>query len=252
LQEHSSRAYELLPTPFETVEGKNFFFFSLFFFFFCFRDQLGPCLALEDFDPVRDFKPSLLTACHTADATNTTRFRASDRPLHKNPLCPVPQTIRQDHLANSDSEGHAYTNTAIDQAIVPYNKFVSFKRGLPRTPTGTVPGVEKSTHRDLGNDLEYYRREFRTALGVTVGSSLLDSNLKFFLNQAKKKKRKIPAQRVWRARLAFAPEQDPTTIPPCADFLRGKPSGIVRSAHSLAMASNGPKREEKTFDLNAG
>ena len=96
----------------------------------------------------------------------------------------------------------------------------------------------KRRDRDLGMTSNITRRDFLNGVGITVGSSLLDSN-RFLLNVFG-----VPDS-------AFAPEKDANYYPPSKTGLRGSHPGSFEVAHSLGDGKQWPEAQEekKTFDL---
>ncbi len=112
--------YELLTTPFETFERKI-------------RDQLGRMLAAGGFDPVRDIQAITVNRWpHGYAYEYNPLFEPQDRPASERPCVLGRKPFGRITIANSDSDGHAYTNTAIDQAYRAVQEVVSFKEGLAK------------------------------------------------------------------------------------------------------------------------
>ena len=96
--------YELLTTPFETFERKI-------------RDQLGRILGAGGFDPARDIQAITVNRWpHGYAYEYNSLFEPLDRPESERPCVIGRQPFGRITMANSDSDGHAYTNIAIDQA----------------------------------------------------------------------------------------------------------------------------------------
>jgi len=96
--------YELFTTPFETFESKI-------------RDQLGRMLAGGGFDPTRDIQAITVNRWpHGYAYEYNSLFEPLDRPESERPCVIGRKPFGRITIANSDSDGHAYTNTAIDQA----------------------------------------------------------------------------------------------------------------------------------------
>jgi spermidine dehydrogenase len=95
--------YELLTTPFDTFERKI-------------RDQLGRILAAGGFDPARDIQAITVNRWpHGYAYEYNSLFEPLDRPESERPCVIGRQPFGRITIANSDSDGHAYTNIAIDQ-----------------------------------------------------------------------------------------------------------------------------------------
>ena len=96
--------YELLTTPFETFERKI-------------RDQLGRMLGAGGFDPANDIQAITVNRWpHGYAYEYNSLFEPLDRPASERPCVIGRQPFGRITIANSDSDGHAYTNIAIDQA----------------------------------------------------------------------------------------------------------------------------------------
>jgi spermidine dehydrogenase len=95
--------YELLTTPFETFERKL-------------RDQLGRTLAGGGFDPATDIQAITVNRWPHGYAYEYNQlFEPLDRPESERPCVIGRRPFGRITIANSDSDGHAYTNIAIDQ-----------------------------------------------------------------------------------------------------------------------------------------
>jgi len=96
--------YELLTTPFETFERKI-------------RDQLGRMLGPGGFDAAKDIQGITVNRWpHGYAYEYNSLFEPLDRPESERPCVIGRQPFGRITIANSDSDGHAYTNIAIDQA----------------------------------------------------------------------------------------------------------------------------------------
>jgi spermidine dehydrogenase len=96
--------YELFTTPFETFERKI-------------NDQLGRMLGGGGFDPTRDIQAITVNRWpHGYAYEYNPLFEPLDRPELERPCVIGRQPFGRITIANSDSDGHAYTNIAIDQA----------------------------------------------------------------------------------------------------------------------------------------
>ena len=95
--------YELLGTQFETFE-RNL------------RDQLGRMLSSAGFDPGRDIHAITVNRWPHGYAYEYNRlFEPLDQPASERPCVTGRQPFGRIKIANSDADGHAYTNIAIDQ-----------------------------------------------------------------------------------------------------------------------------------------
>jgi spermidine dehydrogenase len=95
---------ELLGTKFETFERHV-------------RDQLGRVLSPGGFDPARDIQAITVNRWpHGYAYEYNDLFEPLDRPASERPCVIGRQPFGRIKIANSDADGHAYTNTAIDQA----------------------------------------------------------------------------------------------------------------------------------------
>ncbi|MGB8065843.1 MAG: NAD(P)-binding protein [Candidatus Sulfotelmatobacter sp.] len=95
--------YELLSTSFETFERNV-------------RDQLGRMLSPGGFDPARDVQAITVNRWpHGYAYEYNALFEPIDRPASERPCVIGRQPFGRIHIANSDADGHAYTNIAIDQ-----------------------------------------------------------------------------------------------------------------------------------------
>jgi len=95
--------YELVSTKFETFERNV-------------RDQLGRALSAGGFDPARDIQAITVNRWpHGYAYEYNELFEPLDRPASERPCVLGRQPFGRIKIANSDADGHAYTNTAIDQ-----------------------------------------------------------------------------------------------------------------------------------------
>ena len=95
---------DLLTTAFETFE-RNI------------RDQLSRILTGTDFDPARDIQAITVNRWpHCYAYEYNPLFEPLDRPDSERPCVNGRQPFGRVKIANSDADGHAYTNIAIDQA----------------------------------------------------------------------------------------------------------------------------------------
>jgi spermidine dehydrogenase len=96
--------YELLTTSFETFERKI-------------RDQLGRMLGAGGFDQAKDIQAITVNRWpHGYAYEYNSLFEPLDRPESERPCVIGRRPFGRITIANSDSDGHAYTNIAIDQA----------------------------------------------------------------------------------------------------------------------------------------
>jgi spermidine dehydrogenase len=95
--------FELVTTKFETFERHV-------------RDQLGRSLAAGGFDPARDIQAITVNRWpHGYAYEYNELFEPLNRPESARPCVIARQPFGRIKIANSDADGHAYTNTAIDQ-----------------------------------------------------------------------------------------------------------------------------------------
>ena len=95
--------YELFTTPFDTFERRI-------------RDQLGRMLAAGGFDPAKDIQAIKVNRWpHGYAYEYNSLFEPLDRPESERPCVIGRQPLGRITIANSDSDGHAYANIAIDQ-----------------------------------------------------------------------------------------------------------------------------------------
>ena len=94
---------QLVTTTFETFEHHV-------------RDQLGRTLSAGGFDPARDIEAITVNRWpHGYAYEYNELFEPLDRPASERPCVIGRQPFGRIKIANSDADGHAYTNTAIDQ-----------------------------------------------------------------------------------------------------------------------------------------
>jgi spermidine dehydrogenase len=102
-QQYQAGRWELLNTPFEVFE-RNL------------RAQLGRMLGGGGFDPARDIQAVTVNRWpHGYAYEYNPLFEPLDRPDSERPCVIGRQPFGRIHIANSDADGHAYTNIAIDQ-----------------------------------------------------------------------------------------------------------------------------------------
>jgi spermidine dehydrogenase len=95
--------YQLVSTTFETFERNV-------------RDQLGRILFAGGFDPARDIQAITVNRWpHGYAYEYNSLFEPLDRPASERPCVVGRQPFGRIHIANSDADGHAYANIAIDQ-----------------------------------------------------------------------------------------------------------------------------------------
>ncbi len=95
--------FELINTKFETFERHI-------------RDQLGRTLSDGGFDPARDSQAITVNRWpHGYAYEYNELFEPVDRPASERPCVIGRQPFGRIKIANSDADGHAYTNTAVDQ-----------------------------------------------------------------------------------------------------------------------------------------
>jgi spermidine dehydrogenase len=108
--------YELLTTPFDVFE-RNI------------RDQLGRMLADGGFDPARDIRAITVNRWpHGYAYEYNPLFEPLDRSASERPCVIGRQPFGRIHIANSDADGHAYTNIAIDQGYRAVTEITADKR----------------------------------------------------------------------------------------------------------------------------
>jgi spermidine dehydrogenase len=101
--QYKAGRWDLFSTPFATFE-RNI------------RDELGRALAQGDFDPARDIQAITVNRWpHGYAYEYNALFEPLDRPDSERPCVIGRQPFGRITIANSDSDGHAYTNIAIDQ-----------------------------------------------------------------------------------------------------------------------------------------
>lgn len=102
-EQYRAGRYELMTTPFEVFE-RNI------------RDQLGRMLGGGGFDSARDIQAITVNRWpHGYAYEYNPLFEPLDRPDSERPCVIGRQPFGRIHIANSDADGHAYTNIAIDQ-----------------------------------------------------------------------------------------------------------------------------------------
>ena len=102
-EQYKAGRWDLFTTPFDTFE-RNI------------RDELGRMLAGGGFDSARDIQAITVNRWpHGYAYEYNPLFEPLDRPASERPCVIGRQPFGRIHIANSDSDGHAYTNIAIDQ-----------------------------------------------------------------------------------------------------------------------------------------
>jgi len=113
--------YELLSTPFDVFE-RNI------------REQLGRMLAGGAFDSARDIQAVTVNRWpHGYAYEYNPLFEPLDRPDSERPCVIGRQPFGRIHVANSDADGHAYTNIAIDQGYRAVREITSDGKGEPKS-----------------------------------------------------------------------------------------------------------------------
>jgi spermidine dehydrogenase len=107
--------WQLVSTPFETFERQV-------------RDELGRVLAAGGFDSARDIEAITVNRWpHGYAYEYNELFEPLDRPASERPCVIGRQPFGRIKIANSDADGHAYTNTAIDQGYRAVREIVDAK-----------------------------------------------------------------------------------------------------------------------------
>ncbi|MGB6385976.1 MAG: NAD(P)-binding protein [Terriglobales bacterium] len=107
--------WQLVSTPFETFERQV-------------RDELGRVLAAGGFDSARDIEAITVNRWpHGYAYEYNELFEPLDRPQSERPCVIGRQPFGRIKIANSDADGHAYTNTAIDQGYRAVREIVDAK-----------------------------------------------------------------------------------------------------------------------------
>jgi spermidine dehydrogenase len=105
--------WQLVSTPFETFERQV-------------RDELGRVLAAGGFDSARDIEAITVNRWpHGYAYEYNELFEPLDRPESERPCVIGRQPFGRIKIANSDADGHAYTNTAIDQGYRAVREIIS-------------------------------------------------------------------------------------------------------------------------------
>jgi spermidine dehydrogenase len=112
-EQYRAGRYELLTTPFDVFE-RNI------------RDQLGRMLSAGGFDPARDIQAITVNRWpHGYAYEYNPLFEPLDRPHSERPCVIGRQPFGRIHIANSDADGHAYTNIAMDQGYRAVSEIVA-------------------------------------------------------------------------------------------------------------------------------
>lgn len=112
--------WELLGTPFDTFERNV-------------RNELGRMLGSGGFDPATDVQAITVNRWpHGYAYEYNPLFEPLDRPASERPCVKGRQPFGRIHIANSDADGHAYTNIAIDQGYRAVEEIVSMKAQAAR------------------------------------------------------------------------------------------------------------------------
>ncbi|MGA7399371.1 MAG: NAD(P)-binding protein [Candidatus Sulfotelmatobacter sp.] len=115
-EQYRAGRYELFSTTFETFERNV-------------RDQLGRILSPGGFDPARDIQAITVNRWpHGYAYEYNDLFEPLDRPASERPCVFGRQPFGRIHIANSDADGHAYTNIAIDQGYRAVSEIVASQK----------------------------------------------------------------------------------------------------------------------------
>ena len=115
-EQYRSGRWDLFTTKFDTFE-RNI------------RDQLGRMLGEGGFDPARDIVAITVNRWpHGYAYEYNPLFEPLDRPDSERPCVIGRQPFGRIHIANSDADGHAYTNIAIDQGYRAVDEIVTSKK----------------------------------------------------------------------------------------------------------------------------
>ena len=118
-EQYRAGRYELFTATFDTFERNV-------------RDQLGRMLGAGGFDPERDIQAITVNRWpHGYAYEYNDLFEPLGRPPSERPCVIGRQPFGRIHIANSDADGHAYTNIAIDQGYRAISEIV----GRPATPS---------------------------------------------------------------------------------------------------------------------
>jgi spermidine dehydrogenase len=112
--------YELLLTPYETFERRI-------------REQLARMLAGGGFDSAVDIQAITVNRWpHGYAYEYNPLFEPQDRPASERPCVIGRKPFGKITIANSDSDGHAYTNIAIDQAYRAVQELISINKAVAK------------------------------------------------------------------------------------------------------------------------
>ena len=115
-EQYRAGRWDLFTTKFDTFE-RNI------------RDQLARMLGEGGFDPARDIMAITVNRWpHGYAYEYNPLFEPLDRPDSERPCVTGRQPFGRIHIANSDSDGHAYTNIAIDQGYRAVEEIVAGKK----------------------------------------------------------------------------------------------------------------------------
>jgi spermidine dehydrogenase len=115
-EQYRAGRWDLFTTKFDTFE-RNI------------RDQLARMLGEGGFDPARDIMAITVNRWpHGYAYEYNPLFEPLDRPDSERPCVTGRQPFGRIHIANSDSDGHAYTNIAIDQGYRAVQEIVAGKK----------------------------------------------------------------------------------------------------------------------------
>jgi spermidine dehydrogenase len=115
-EQYRAGRFELLGTSFATFERNV-------------RDQLGRMLSAGGFDPARDIQAITVNRWpHGYAYEYNNLFEPLDRPANERPCVIGRQPFGRIHIANSDADGHAYTNIAIDQGYRAISEIVGSEK----------------------------------------------------------------------------------------------------------------------------
>jgi spermidine dehydrogenase len=116
-EQYRAGRYELMTTPFDAFE-RNI------------RDQIGRMLSGGGFDSARDIQGITVNRWpHGYAYEYNPLFEPLDRPASERPCVIGRQPFGRIHIANSDADGHAYTNIAIDQGYRAVREITALGKG---------------------------------------------------------------------------------------------------------------------------
>jgi spermidine dehydrogenase len=119
-QQYKAGRWDLFTTKFDSFE-RNI------------RDELGRMLGEGGFDPARDILAITVNRWpHGYAYEYNPLFEPLDRPDSERPCVIGRQPFGRIHIANSDSDGHAYTNIAIDQGYRAIQEIVTSQKQQTR------------------------------------------------------------------------------------------------------------------------